>query len=456
MVREDRYDVVVIGAGSAGFTAASVARERGKRVCLIEAEKLGGECPNWACVPTKAMLRSAKAYYEMKHGVRNFGVHAQGVTFNFRHIMRWRETVVSTITGSGKRMRRLAKDEEIDVVMGVARFVNAHTISVGKRKIQGKSIVVAGGMRNFVPPIDGIEDIDYLTFREVVQLKSQPRRVLIVGAGPVGCEFATFFGMLGSKTVLVQLGAHVLQREDEEISIIAERRLADVGVKVLLETKTLSVEQAQKAVKVVVQTKDGARRSVEVDALILATGRRADWDSLRIAKAGLKPNDRGRILVNDRMQTAKEHIYLAGDVAGGYAFTHTAHHQGMVAGMNAAGGEAVVDLRVVPRVTFVYPEVASVGLTAVQAAGMEKDFVVKRFPIGALGRAVSDGAREGVLKLVVDRKTGEIYGGHMIGERAGEVIHEVALAMHVEASFEKVVSMIHAFPTYSEAIAALG
>ncbi len=450
--------MIVIGGGSAGFSAAEVAARAGARVCLVERERLGGECPNWACVPTKALLRCAKLYHEVKNDARTFGVHASSVSFSFKDIMARKDAVVNTISGKGKKMEKIAKELGISVVKGTAKFVDANVVRVGKKKLKSKKIILATGATSFVPPVDGLEKAGYLTFRDAVSLKTQPKSIVIIGGGPVGCEFATFFGMLGTKVTLLQLAEQVLHREDPEIAAIAGSQLQSIGVDVKLGTKTLSVKKEGKKRRVTYQVGSKKRQSVLVDHVLLAAGKRAAVDGLALDKAGVELDERGRLHTDDYQRTNVKHIFAAGDVDGGMQFTHTAHAEGSIAARNALAKSTRSmkkrDMRVVPRATFVHPEVASVGMTAKEAQDAKKKIEIAKFPVGALGRSVTDNHRVGLLKLVIEKKTLKILGGHMIGERAGEVIHEIALAMQVGATAKDLAGLIHAFPTYSESIAA--
>lgn len=452
------YDVIVIGGGSAGFSAAEVAARSGARVCLIEKDILGGECPNWACVPTKALLRCAKLYHEVKNDARNFGIHAPTVSFRFKDIMARKDAVVDTISGKRMKMEKIATELGITVVKGVAKFTDAHSVRVGKKKLSGKKIILATGTTSFVPPVDGLKTAGYLTFRDAVSLKTQPKTMVIIGGGPVGCEFATFFAMLGTKVIILQLADYVLQREDPEIAAIAGAQLQSLGVDVQVKTKTLSVKKEGKKRRVTYQVGTKKRQSVLVDQVLLAAGKRAAIDGLALEKAGVKLDEKGRLSTDEYQRTNRKHIFAAGDVDGGMQFTHTAHAEGVIAAHNALAKSVRSmkkrDVRVVPRATFVHPEVASVGMTAKEAQDAKKKIEIASFPVGALGRSVTDNHRIGLLKLVIEKKTLKILGGHMIGERAGEVIHEIALAMHVGATAQDVARLIHAFPTYSESVAA--
>lgn len=448
------YDVVVIGGGSAGLAAAEAARATGATVCIVEREALGGDCPHWACIPTKALLRSAVLYNCLRHA-DEFGIRASNVRFSFRAIAARRTRVVQTVTGHDKRLHARMQEFGIDVVYANARFADATTIVAGKTKLKAKAFVVATGAEDVVPPIDGIESVPVFLSRDVTQLRALPASVCVVGGGPVGAEFATLFSLLGSKVTLVEAGVQMLPREDVDIAMLAAATLRGHGAQVLLQTKVLSVAKAGRNVRVTYQVGERPRTSVTVAALVVAVGRRPRVREIGLLDLGVTLDARGAVALDESLRTSEKHIFLAGDVSAGYEFTHVAHRQGTFAGLAAAGKPLRPSRKalVVPRVTFVEPEVASVGITEKTARKEHQGVRVAKFPIGALSRAVIDDERDGVLKVVVDSR-GRILGGHMLGSRAGEVIHEIALAMHAGISFDALAGLLHAFPTYSEAIPA--
>lgn len=450
------FDIVIIGSGSAGFSAAEVSASQGASVCVIDKGRLGGECPNWACIPTKSLLKSAKMYYTAKHKLSDYGVHATNVTFSYSRITARKDAVVDAITGNGKKMSRIAEELGITIVRGDAEFIDAHTIKVGSQNIKGKSILIATGADSFVPPIAGLAQVGFLFFKEAVSLKKQPSSIVIIGGGPVACEFATFFSYLGTKVTMLELGKTLLSREDGEISALAQKSLQAKGVQVNTNTKTLSVAKDGRRKRVTYQVGEQKRQTIIVDQVLVAAGKRANIETLNLKKAKIKTDDRGLLIVSDTLQTSVPHIFAAGDVAGRMQFTHAAHAQGYIAGVNmlkkSSRGMLKVDERVMPRVTFVDPEIASVGITAEEAKNKKMSILVAKFPVGALGRAVTEGEREGLIKIVVDKNTRQILGGHIIGAHAGEVIHEIALAMYTRIKIDDVASMIHAFPTFSEAV----
>ena len=462
-----RYDVCVIGAGSAGFTAADAAKSAGASVCLIEKEKLGGECPNWACVPSKALLTCAKVFRTATHA-GDFGVVVRRVEYRFEEVMAYKDRVVATLTGGGPdgaRYRELAKQVGIEVIKGRAVFQDPRTVLVqngGKKSesVEASAFVLATGTVEFIPPIEGLEKVGYLTSRTVMQLKKAPKSLLIIGAGPVGVELATFFSTFGVVTTLVQRLPKVLSREDEEISDRALKSLVQLGVRVLIDAEVLRVQKkaGQKEVTVVAS---GKQEVVSVEEVLLAAGKRSAVDDLGLELVGVKLDEKNGLTTNEKQQTNVAHVFAAGDVDGGPQFTHTAHHEGMVAGVNAARlalgkkrGFEKRDVRVVPRVTFLEPEVASVGLTEQEAREQYGENLVGRFPTGGLGRSLTESAGEGFLKIIAQKETREIVGAHMIGRSAGEVIHELAVCLYLHATIDQIGGMIHAFPTFSEAIPA--
>ena len=462
------FDVVIIGAGSAGFSAAEAARACGASVCLIEKDKLGGECPNWACVPSKALLKCAKVYRSATHA-GEFGIVVRRVEYRFDEIMAYKDRVVNRLTGGGEvgmRYEALAKQLGIEVVRGRAVFEDAKTVKIlssSLKRIQGKTFVIATGTSEFIPPIDGLQKTGFWTFKDVMKLKTAPKSLIVLGGGPVGVEFATFFGAFGIPTTLLHNGNSILNREDAEIAELATKALRNLGVEVLTNVQILKIGKKAKEKEVTIEIGGSVtpRNETRVaEHILLAAGKRPATDSLGLELLGVKIDEHGSIYTNDRQKSSVANVFAAGDIDGGLQFTHTAHHEGFVAGRNSAlvaldkkRGFATRDLRVVPRVTFLEPEVASVGLTQFEVEKQHKEAIVGRFPTSGLGRSLTDTALEGLIKIVAHPQTREVLGGHMIGPSAGEVIHEIALAMNLHATIDNLGVMIHAFPTYSEAVA---
>ncbi len=456
------YDVIVIGAGSAGFSAALAARETGAKVCLIEKDKLGGECPNFACVPTKALLKAAKMYRMCREADR-FGISGR-TSADFGGAMAYRKSVVESITGGGERGERyvrLAKQNGITVVFGRAMFMDPSTVRADGRTFSAKTFVIAAGTEEFVPPIRGLSDTHYWTFKDAVMCDRPPKSLAVIGAGPVGSELATFFSAYGSRVVVLQSAPMILHREDPEIAALAQAELEAKGVQVVTDAKIFEVSNARGGVYGVRVEKKGERTTHAVDRILLAAGKRSNVDGLNLEAVGVRLNPRGSIVTDALGRTSARYIFAAGDADAGPMFTHTAHYEGAIAGRNAAllaknkrSGFLKRDERVVPRVTFVDPEVASVGMTTPEVKGKYRAALVGRYRISSLGRAATEHVENGLVKIVAHPKTRKVLGVHIMSERAGEMIHEGALALYLNATVDKIASMIHAYPTFSEAMAA--
>lgn len=463
MPKPQNFDVVIIGSGAAGFAAAEAARGQGVSVCVIEKDKFGGECPNYACVPSKALLKTAKVYRLAKHS-REYGVTCKGIDVDFEEIVKYRQKVVENITGGGQygdRFVKMAERLNLLLIRGSANFVDENTVEVGGNLIKGKSFVIAAGTVDYVPQINGLDQAHFLGWKEALQLKRQPKSLAIVGGGPVGSELATFFGSLGTRVILFEFADTILPQEDEEISQLAEQAIKNHNVEVVSQAKVMEIIDARGGVYGLKVQRGSSLQTHAVEQLIIAAGKRSNTEGLSLEAAGVAVDDRGTVVTDAQQRTNIRHIFAAGDVDGGLRFTHTAHHEGRVAGHNAAlqaknkrADKMESDLRVVPRVTFVEPEVASVGATSQELKTKYAQLLVGRYAIANLGRAATDNAPEGLVKIIAHPKTGKILGGHIMSARAGEIIHEIALAMHLNASVEKLGSMIHAFPTYSEAVMA--
>lgn len=448
-----QYDLLVIGSGSAGFSAASSAKGTGRKIGIVEKEnRWGGECPNWACVPTKVLLKSAKAYRDLKH-LNALGVHVSNESIDFGEVMMRRAKIVGAL--AGKRIEDLAEKMGFDRIKGHAIFLDEHTIQVGDDKYTSDKFIVATGAGTFIPPIPGIDKVSWIDFRGAVELDNKPKSMIIIGGGPVGCEFATFFATVGTKVTLIQGAPLVLHREEPELSEIAHKSLEDLGVQIFAGAEVLGVEKSDAGIEVKVRIEKDIEK-MSADVLLMATGKTSNTAGLGAGAAGIKLDQRGTIIVGSDLRTSAKNIWAAGDVDGGMRFTHTAHHEGTIAGYNAfAGTDALkTDQRVVPRVTFVDPEIASVGLTEVEAREKTENVLVGTFAIRGLGRAFIDDDRDGFVKIVADGKTRKILGGHVASARAGEMIHEVALAMYTNSKIDDLANMIHAYPTYSEGITA--
>ncbi len=459
MSKSKKFDVIVIGSGAAGFSAVEAARGVGASVCVIEKEKLGGECPNFACVPAKAVLKAAKVYREAQQA-RNFGVNVGAVSYDFQKVMNYRDKVVETITGGGDvgdRYLKIFKKLKIAVELGEAKFIDDHTVEVNGKQLSAKAIVVTTGTEDFIPPIKGLAEISHLTWKKALMQKRQPKSLSIIGGGPVGCEIACFYASFGTRVIIFQGASNVLNREDQEVSKLAQKSLEKLGIEIINNAKINEVVDGHGVFGVRLEN---VKDAYATEQLLVAAGKRSNTKGFNLEATGVALNDRGSIKTTKQQATSVRHIFAAGDVDGGMMFTHTAHNEGYIAGHNAAllakrkrSKKLERNEKVVPRVTFIESEVASVGMTAQEAKKAFKKVLVGRYNMSALSRAVTDSRRFGLIKLVAHPKTRKLVGGHIIGENAGEMIHEIAMAIHLNATIDKVANMIHAFPTYSEGIA---
>jgi len=461
MAKKKSYDVIVIGAGSAGFSAALAARELGARVCLIEKGKLGGECPNYGCVPSKSVLKAAKVYKTIREA-KTYGIQTGSVSFDFASVMAYKEDIVDTITGGGEygdRFLKIAKQNQIEVVHGQAEFLDEKMVQVDDTLFEAKAFVLATGAVDFIPPIKGLDSSHSIGWKEALTQKRQPKSMAIIGGGPVGCEIATFYNAFGSRVTLFHMGSVILDKEDPEIAKIAHEESVKSGIEIVTNSQIQEVVNPQRGVYGIKAEVNGELQSFAVDQLVITTGKRSNVEGLNIEAAGVELDDRGNIRTNEEKRTSAKHIFAAGDVDGGMQFTHTAHYEGDLAGRNAAmhvkGKRKFLreDERVVPRVTFTIPEIASVGMTGPQVKEKYKQVLVGRASLAGLGRSLVENTRVGAVKIVAHPKTRKVLGGHVAGDRAGEVLHELALAMYVGTTVDKLASMLHAYPTLSEGVA---
>lgn len=442
------YDVVVIGAGTAGLAAARGVAAAGQRVALVESDRsLGGECPNYACVPTKTLLKLAKTYAQVTHAEKQ-GIELSNVRFTYATLKAHKDHVVTQTAGQQLTAERLA-EQGVTLIRGRARFVAAHTLTVGSRRLTSRQFVLATGAHTALPPIDGIEHIPYLTSRTFLDLVELPDSVLILGAGPVGVEYAQILSALGTDVMLVDATDRILPHEEPETTQAVATTLTQAGVELLTGVLIDRVEGGPK--QVIATTKDG--KTLKAERLLLATGQAPTVEELNLPVLGLEP-DRHGLRTNQYLQTQVPYVWAAGDVRGEALLTNVAHAEGMVVAHNLTHRQhRAIDLRVVPRVLFTHLELASVGETEarLRAAGLE--LVVGIAPLDPLGRALTDGHSGGLVKLVADAVTGQVLGASIAAPHAGEMIHELALAMAGQVTVSTIATMLHAYPTYSEAIA---
>jgi pyruvate/2-oxoglutarate dehydrogenase complex dihydrolipoamide dehydrogenase (E3) component/uncharacterized membrane protein YdjX (TVP38/TMEM64 family) len=455
--RQFDRNLVVIGAGAAGLVTAYIGAAVKAKVTLIEAHKMGGDCLNYGCVPSKALIKSAKLAHQMRHG-EHYGLEVIQPTFSFRKVMARIHDVIRTVAphDSVERYTELG----VEVLPGYARIVDPWTVEValnggGTQRITTRSIVIAAGARPFVPPLPGLDDVGYVTsdtlWDEFAKLDAPPARLVVLGGGPIGCELAQSFARLGSKVSQVEMAPRIMIREDEEVSELARLALIRDGVTVLTDHKALRCERDGDS-KFIVVEHGGLERRIEFDALICAVGRVARLTGYGLEELGIQTQR--TVVTNEYLETLYPNIFAAGDVAGPYQFTHTAAHQAWYAAVNALFGcfkRFKADYSVIPWATFIDPEVARVGLNEQEAREKGIAYEVTRYGIDDLDRAIADGAAYGFVKVLTVPGKDRILGATIVGEHAADLLAEFVLAMKHGLGLNKILGTIHTYPTLSEA-----
>jgi pyruvate/2-oxoglutarate dehydrogenase complex dihydrolipoamide dehydrogenase (E3) component/uncharacterized membrane protein YdjX (TVP38/TMEM64 family) len=450
-------NLIVIGAGAAGLVSAYIAAAVKAKVTLVEANKMGGDCLNYGCVPSKALIKSAKLAHHIRHG-DDYGLEAVVPNFSFRNVMARVHRVIATVEphDSIERYSSLG----VEVLSGYARLVDPWTVEVslndgGTRRLTSRAIVIAAGARPFVPPLPGLDDVGYLTSDNLwdtfAALDEPPRRLVVLGGGPIGCELSQTFARLGSEVWQIEMVGRILFREDEEVSKIAEASLTKDGVHVMTGHKALRCERDGEQ-KFIVVEHEGRELSLEFDALICAVGRVARLQGYGLEELGI-PTER-TVVTNEYLETLYPNIFAAGDVAGPYQFTHTAAHQAWYAAVNALFGEFRkfrADYSVIPWSTFIDPEVARVGLNEQEAHERGIAVEVTRYSLDELDRAIADSAAQGFVKVLTVPGKDRILGVTIVGEHAGDLLAEFVLAMKHGLGLGKILSTIHIYPTLAEA-----
>ncbi len=443
-------NLVVIGAGSGGLVASLIAAAVKAKVILIERDKMGGDCLNTGCVPSKALLRSAKVANYMSRA-EEFGIESVEVKPVFKNVMQRVQDVIKTIEphDSVERFTGLG----VECVQGEAEIIDPHTVKVGERTISTKSIIISTGARPFVPPIEGLDTIHYLTSDDVWQLDELPKRLVVLGGGPIGCELSQAFSKLGSDVTMVEMMDQLMGREDQDVAQHITAKFEKEGINVLTQHKAVKfVEQdGQKVLHC--ESPEGAVQ-VPFDQVLIAVGRKPNTDQMPLQELGIKLRRNGTIETDEYLRTAVPNIFACGDVTGPYQFTHTASHQAWYATVNALFGFArkfKVDYRVIPWATFTMPEVARVGISEREAKEQKLDYQVTKYGIDDLDRAIADGEAHGFVKVITPTGKDTILGVTIVGHHAGDLISEYVLAMKYKLGLNKILGTIHLYPSLAEA-----
>ena len=446
-------NLVVIGAGAAGLVSAYIAAAVKAKVTLVETHKMGGDCLNYGCVPSKALIKTATLARQIRHS-QDYGIAAATANIDFAQVMERVANVVRAIEPHDSIERYTALG--VDVVTGYARLVNPWTVEIKKddgstQTLTTRSIVIATGAAPFVPPLPGLEAVGYLTSDTLWGLRELPPRLVVLGGGPIGCELAQCFARLGSQVTQIEMLPRIMVREDEEVSACAQQALEADGVAVLCGHKALRCEQTAEGKFIVVEA-GGAAKRIGFDVLLCAVGRSARLKGFGLEELGI-PVDR-TVQVNEYLETIYPNILAAGDVAGPYQFTHTAAHQAWYAAVNALFGtfkKFRCDYSVIPWATFIDPEVARVGLNEQEAKERGIAFEVTRYGIDDLDRAIADSNAHGWVKVLTVPGKDKILGVTIVGVHAGDLLAEFVLAMKHGLGLNKILGTIHTYPTLAEA-----
>ena len=455
----EKFDrnLIVIGGGAAGLVTSYIAAAVKAKVTLVEAHKMGGDCLNYGCVPSKAIIKSARLAHTIRHG-EHYGLENLTPTFSFRNVMARVHEVIRHVAphDSIERYTRLG----VEVLEGYATIIDPWTVEIklnngGTQRLTTRSIVIATGARPVVPPLPGLEEVGYLTsdtmWRELAKLDAPPARLVILGGGPIGCELSQSFARLGSQVTQVEMASRIMVREDEDVSALARDALTRDGVLVLTEHKALRCEKEGERKFIVLEHKNIELR-IEFDVLLCAVGRAARLSGYGLEALGIETQR--TVITNDYLETLYPNIFAAGDVAGPYQFTHTAGHQAWYAAVNALFGDFKrfkVDYSVVPWATFIDPEVARVGLNEQDAREKGIPYEITRFGLADLDRAIADGTTHGFIKVLTVPGKDRILGVTIVGEHAADLLAEFVLAMKHRLGLNQILGTIHTYPTLSEA-----
>jgi len=448
----NEIDVAIIGGGPGGYVAAIKAAHLGLKVVLVEKDKLGGVCLNRGCIPTKALVSTAELLNHLQRA-EEFGIQVKDYSFDFPAIMKRKDMITQRLSSG---VGQLMKANQVRVVRGEGQIIEPGIVKVTdiagqKEVIKTKNIIIATGSKVMRLPIPGIDSEGIITSDEALSLSELPSRMLIIGGGVVGIEFAGIFKALGVEVTVVEMLPRILLPIDEEISRRLTQLLKRKGIEILTDCKVKEIKKNNGNLEVLISTNNGEKK-LETEKVLLAAGRVPELGNIDVQGLGIEL-DKGAIKVDEKMRTNIPAIYAVGDVVGKIMLAHVASREGIVAVENISGKEVLMDYRVIPNCVFSMPEVASVGLTEEEARKENNNIKVSKFPFTANGKALGMGEAEGLVKIIADADTSELLGFHILGAHASDLIAEGTLALSMEATAFEIVNTIHAHPTLAEAIA---
>lgn len=441
------YEIVVVGGGPGGYVAALHAAELGKKTALIEADFLGGTCLNRGCIPSKTYLKHSEIIEQIEKA-KDWGIETGSLTLSFDKMRKRKDEVINRLRGG---IAFLLKQGKIDVYNGYGSVLKGGVVKVatkdGEQTLQADKVIVATGSTPAVPPITGLDTVQYDTSDTIFDIKDIPSSVVIIGGGVIGVEFATIFVSLKAKVTIVEAADRIVPTEDAEASKFLAKALKKKGINIHTNASVQKVQETDGVKTVVCVDDNGNEFSLEAETLLVSTGRRPNLSAIK--ELNLEQNG-PFIKVNDKMETSLPNVYAVGDVIGGWQLAHAASAEGVVAATNAADGHDKIDYKVMPRCIYTLPEIASVGLSVDEAKKQGIDTKVEKFDFAGSGKALSAGEPEGFTKVIYEAKYGEIIGVVMAGAHVTEMISEASAFMYLEGTVEEAAKMIHPHPTISE------
>ena len=443
------YDLVVLGSGSAAFSAAIQAVSYGAKVAMVERGTIGGTCVNIGCVPSKALLRAGEIYHLTKENPFP-GLQTSVGSVDLSELVTQKNRLVAKLRQ--QKYVDLIEEYGFELISGEARFIDEKTVEVGSRRITARNFLIATGASPAIPDIPGLRDVDYLTSTTALELSKLPKRLAVIGSGYIAMELGQFFHNLGAEVTLMQRSARLLKNSDPEISEAVTQALTEQGIQLVTGATFHKIEQ-DSSMKRVYVTIDGEEQVFLAEELLIATGRQPNTSSLQVETANVKLGAHGEVLVDEYLRTSNPRIYAAGDVTMGPEFVYVAAHEGWVVAENAVGGaNQKRDLSVVPGVTFTNPSIATVGLTEAQAKAQGYEVVCSVLPLDAVPRALVNRETTGVFKLVADARTRKILGAHLVAENAGDVIYAAVLAIKFDLTVEDLRGTLAPYLTMAEGL----
>ncbi len=447
----NNFDLIVIGSGPGGYVAAIRAAQLGMKVAIVEKENLGGICLNWGCIPTKALLKSAQVFDYLNHA-SDYGIEIAESAVNFPEVISRSRSVADSMS---KGVLFLMKKNKIEILYGYGKVLPGRRVEVtsneGIKVLKAQFVLLATGGRAkqlFALPIDGKKIIDY---RKAMTLETQPKKLAVIGAGAIGVEFAYFYQSLGTEVTLIEFFDSILPNEDREIGKALEKVFTKKGMKIFTSSRVITSKIEHDSVNLLVSTQKG-EQVIEADIVLSAAGVVSNIENIGLELCGIA-TEQGKVKVNSFYQTNAEGVYAIGDIVKGPALAHVASAEGIIAVEHMAGHHPEpLDYSNIPACTYCSPEIASVGLTEQAAKEKKMDVLIGKFPFTASGKAKAAGKTDGFVKLIIDKKYGEILGAHFIGENVTEMIAEIIAARKLEATGMQLVKTVHPHPTMSEAI----